>query len=305
MKVIDHTPFREKDGTISIVGRTQAALKYGPSWSSMLDGQDIVIAIMEKHLGSKFTLLRNVVLPGTDDVRLPLVLTGPPGIYLLNVSHLRGVYRAKGEEWGTISGNAFKPSTPNLLTRTVRYGQGLQKFLDKQGFSGRVSVEPILLTTNPGLHADSVRPIVRVVMSDALERFAISVSQAGQALSPEIAEAVTERILKPKTVKTAQSAPVQVAAPRQTPIYDPYAKEEPEKNEAGQRAAPAAKPAVKPSTNQSKAPSSKGKTPTGKKTAQSGVNLTNKQFALIAGAFGLLILCLVALIIAAFIMNVA
>jgi hypothetical protein len=299
MKIIDHTPFREADGTISIVGRAQATLKYGPSWSSTLDGQDIVIAILQKHLGSKFTLLRNAVLPGTDDVRLPLVLAGPPGVYLLNVSHVRGVYRAKGEEWGTISGSTFKPSNPNLLARTSRLGQGLQKFLNKQGFNGSVIVEPILLATNPGLHADSVRPIVRVVMSDALERLTISISQAVQVISPEVAETIIDRIINPKPVKTIQAAPPK---PREIPVYDPYAKEGPEKkNTDSASAVKQAAASARPSTN----PTSKGKASAGKKIANSGINLSTKQLVIIASAFGFLVICLVALIIAAFIMNVA
>jgi hypothetical protein len=39
-----------------------------------------------------------------------------------------------------------------------------------------------MMAADPGMHIDSIRPVVRIVMSDALERFAISMNQARAVL---------------------------------------------------------------------------------------------------------------------------
>ena len=104
---------------------------------------------------------------------------------------------------------------------TARYSQGLQKFLERQGVISMLTVEPILLSTNPGAHVDTVRPLVRVVMSDALERFAVSITQARALLSPEDAQQIIDCIITPKVIKKEASAPVVPAEQRQTPMYDP------------------------------------------------------------------------------------
>jgi len=177
MKIADKTPFRNEGGVIDIMGRAQGTLKYGLTWYARVQAQDVAIAVMDKVLGANYVLLRNVTLPDTD-IDLPLVLIGPPGIYLINVTHERGVYRARDEEWGTISGERFVAAGINQLQRTVKLGRVLQIYLDRAGYKGSLIVEPILMASDPGMHIESVRPAARIVMSDALERFAISMNQA-------------------------------------------------------------------------------------------------------------------------------
>jgi|GEM_PF-577352 len=181
MKIADRTPFRNDSGQIDIMGRIQGTLKYGLSWYARLQAQETVIAVLGKVLGQNFVLLRNVTLPNTD-IDLPLVLIGPPGIYLINVAHERGVYQARDDEWGTVSAEKFVPAGINIIQRTSKLGRVLQIYLDRAGYKGQLIVDPILMAANPGMHIDSIRPAVRIVMSDALERFAISMNQAREVL---------------------------------------------------------------------------------------------------------------------------
>lgn len=206
MVTIDKTPFREKTGEIGLVGLLQGTLKYGPTWQSRIKAQDVVIAIIEKQLDSNFALLRNVTLPNTE-IDLPLVLIGPPGVYLINVTHERGVYRAKDDEWGTMIGDRFVPARINQITRTATFGRVLQTYLDRQGFKNAVIVEPILMAADPGMQIESTRPAVRVVMSDALERFAASLSQARSMIDEPLGKSVVRSILVGKpadVIPTAQ-----------------------------------------------------------------------------------------------------
>ncbi len=214
MKIIDKTPLLGADGKISLLDRIQGTLKYGLSWYPRLQAQDKVIPVFENHLGRNFILMRNVTLGGTE-IELPLILIGPPGVLLVNVISEKGVFRAREDEWGSISGDQFVPARVNHVARTARMGQVLQVFLDRVGLKGMLKIESVLLSAEPGTHIESVRPIVRVVMSDALERFAISLSQTRAALSPEMCAAIAQVILsgKPLGQGVESGAPTEESQP--------------------------------------------------------------------------------------------
>jgi hypothetical protein len=213
MIIIDKTPYRSKTGEIPPLGLVQGMLKYGMSWQNRMKAQDVVIAKIEKQLDSNFALLRNVTLPNTDIV-LPLVLIGPPGICLINVAHERGIYQARDDEWGTMVADRFIPARINQITRTATFGRVLQIYLDRQGFKGRVMVEPILMAADPGMQIESTRPAVRVVMSDALERFAASMSHARTMLDTQLGKDVLKAIMVGK--------PAQAVIPEPEPEEDTF-----------------------------------------------------------------------------------
>lgn len=241
MKTIDQTPFRGQDGTISPMDRIQATLKFGTSWYGEIQAQDAAKEILGKYLARGYYLLQNAPLPGVPEVRVPLILAGPAGVFLLNVTNERGIYRAKGDAWGTMKGDSFTPAKINLIKTTMRMAAVLQKYLNSQGYEGSIKVESLLVAMNPGAHIDSVRPVVRIIMSDAFERFVISLSQAQPILSPETAQQVIERIAEPRPVKKAMPAAVAGVAPR--PIAMPEAEKRPQ---------PTPKPGTKPAPQPAK-----------------------------------------------------
>ena len=67
---------------------------------------------------------------------------------------------------------------------------------------------------------DSLRPIIRVVMRDALERFAVSITQARILLSPEIVHNIVNRILNPVAPTPPQQADATIATTGQTETTD-------------------------------------------------------------------------------------
>jgi hypothetical protein len=202
MKIIDKTPFRKEDGSISFIDRIQGTLKYGLPWYGRVQAQDKIIPVLEKHLGRSFILMRNVTLGGTD-IELPMILIGPPAVLVINVITDQGIFRAQEDEWGKIVGNQFVPSKINHVERTARMGKVLQVFLQRAGVTG-VTIESILLSANPGTHVESVRPVVRVVMSDALERFAASLSQAKSSLGPEACAGIAQAVLSGKSSRQSE-----------------------------------------------------------------------------------------------------
>ncbi|MCX6034791.1 MAG: hypothetical protein NTV38_07425 [Chloroflexi bacterium] len=212
MKIIDHTPFFKKEtGEISILDRGKAMMKYGANWINEVEAQKQVIPVLGKVLDRNYTLLRNITPPGLE-ASFPFILVGPTGVFVMYVTPLTGLFRAKGDQWGTISGNAFKNEKPNLLTRTERMARAIQVFLERQGYLEITSVDAILLCSDLSVHVDSIRPIIRVVMRDALERFAISITQARVVLSPESVQDVIGRILNPPKPTPPQPAETLAAA---------------------------------------------------------------------------------------------
>jgi hypothetical protein len=157
------------------------------------------------------------VTPFGLEARFPLILIGPPGLYVMYVTPLTGMFRAKGDQWGTISGSAFKPERPNLLTRTDRMARAIHVYLQRQGFATMINVDPILLCSDPSFNVDSIRPIIRVVMRDALERFAISLAQSRVALNPETIQDILKRLLEPPKPVPVPSTEILAAASTEGP----------------------------------------------------------------------------------------
>jgi hypothetical protein len=217
MKIIDKTPFISENGEISALDRAKATLKFGTAWYPEIQAQQQVLPVLSQTLDRNYTLLRNFTLPGLA-ASIPFILIGPPGLFVIYVTHLRGVFRAKGDQLGTISGNTFKLVTPNLLNVTARMARAVQLYLKRQGYED-MSVEAVLLCADPGMHVDSQRPIVRVVMRDALERFLISLTQARVVMTPEEAARLTEKLLNPRPAQAAQAAPLPAG---QAASEDPY-----------------------------------------------------------------------------------
>jgi hypothetical protein len=209
MKIIDHTPFLNEVGEISFFNQIQATLKYGYSWYPEVKAQKVVIDIMSRSLNKGYTLLRNITLPGSQAI-IPLILIGPAGVYALFVTHLKGNYQAKGEIWGALEGNKVQTSNSNLLVLTSKMAKSLQRFLDKQGIE-LSNVDGALIAADPGMHIESVRPIVRVVLSDAIEHFAVTINNSSTIINSLMAQTIIRQLTEPKI--SPQQAPINVQPP--------------------------------------------------------------------------------------------
>ncbi len=225
MKIIDYTAYFDTEtGEISFQDRIRAMMKFGSPWLKEVEAQNQVIPVLGKVLDRSYTLLRNVTPPGLD-TSFPLILVGPTGVFVINVSPVTGMFRAKGDQWGTISGDAFKIEKPNLLTRTENMARAIQVFLQRQGMI-MTGVEAILLCSDLSVNVDSIRPIIRVVMRDALERFAVSITQARVVLNAEAVQDVISRILNPPIPNPSGPEPEQVPVVPEAPA--PIVSPEPE-----------------------------------------------------------------------------
>jgi hypothetical protein len=226
MRIIDETPFQNSKGKIGLFDRLRGSLQFGGSWYPELEAQKVIVPHLAKQLERGYTLIRNHVL-GRSGIVVPLILVGSAGVYAIYVTPQRGVFVANGEFWGIIDRDRVRPERVNLLTRTARLGRALQAYLQRQGLRDFGTVEAVLVAAYPGMQIESVRPMIRVVMSDAIDYFVGSLLQAGPNLSNQAAHDVVERILHPHSRQAPQPKEEQeVEVPPPSPLEIPPFKSE-------------------------------------------------------------------------------
>lgn len=197
MKIIDKTPLQDANGNISIIARVQGTLKYGLNWYAELEAQKVVITQLDRSLEKGFVLIRNFTLPNIEVV-IPLILFGPGGIQVIYATPVKGFFEAKGDQWNTVTNGRPLPASVNLLEVVTKRARALQRYLQEQKINLPNPVEPVLILTDPGAHIDSMRPAVRVVMSDAIKQFASSVLQTSPIWRNDIVYDMADRAIDPR-----------------------------------------------------------------------------------------------------------
>ena len=196
MRIIDQTPQLNEQGKPGILQKIQGLLKLGFRGASELEAQNAIVNFLEHQLEKGYTLIRNVPL-GASGIFVPMILLGPAGIYVISVTYLRGRYEARGTAWNEASGDEYKPASANLIQETARMGRAVKAFIERQGVTLPVPVEPVLIAANPGLHVETVRPAIKVLMIDGVKSFVSSLAAAQPVLTMEAVHDYTERIINP------------------------------------------------------------------------------------------------------------
>jgi hypothetical protein len=196
MKIIDKTPFQNEKGEFGLVQRLHGMWEYGGAWHAELGAQKSVIAQLERVLEKGFTLIRNLRLQNSQIVE-PLILVGPPGVFVMYVTPISGFFEAKGDQWNVIKNDRRVPAPVNMLQRVARLARALQVYLNRQDMYMPGMFEGVLVASNPAVHIDVLRPIVRVVKSDAVKQFGVTLAQSRPVLkSTEVAELI-DHIVRP------------------------------------------------------------------------------------------------------------
>jgi hypothetical protein len=198
MKIIDKTPLQDANGNISVFARVQGTLKYGLNWFAELEAQKIVIAQLDRSLEKGFVLIRNFTLPNSEIV-IPIILIGAGGIWVIYVTKDKGSFEAKGDQWNIVNadGKAL-PASINFIDRVSKQAIVFQKYLKIQKVEMPNPLEAVLIAADPGAQIESVRPIARVVRSDAIKQFASSLLQARPVWRTDFIHEIAERILDPR-----------------------------------------------------------------------------------------------------------
>src|SRR5574342_95574 len=205
MKIIDKTPLVDEKGDLTLVNRIQGMLQYGFNWPRELEAQNAIIKYFDRQLEKGYSLIRNMPL-GQSGIVIPMILLGPTGIFVIEVTHLRGRYEARGDTWNVESGEQYKPAPVNLIQRTTRMARALQAFIERQGVRIPVTIDPVLIAGDPGLHIESVRPAIKVMMIDGIKAFVNGLVNGSPVLNTIQVNDFTDRILSPRP-KQDMSAP--------------------------------------------------------------------------------------------------
>jgi hypothetical protein len=179
MKVIDNPQVSaEKASASGRLDNMLGSIGLGQSSYRELQAQEELVASLEKYLDNRFVMLRNVTLEGLD-FPIPMLLLGPPGVKLIYPCAARGVFRAKGDtlEFMDEEYHTFRSASPNLLTRAATMAEKASAYLTANN-PAPVEVEPFLYFSDPGTHVEAVRPTVRILPVDGLERFIAGLLQS-------------------------------------------------------------------------------------------------------------------------------
>lgn len=206
MRVIEQSEFRDESGVISLENRIRGTLRFGTRWYSNMEAQAAVTERLDTVLKSDHVLIRNLLLPTTNLI-VPMILVGPQGVRALVPTTLRGVFRAKGEEWLTFHGGSghFRRVRPNQQAIALTSSEAVFGYLRKQGF-GVPDVEAVLIFVNPRTHVDSARPRVRIVLADAIDHFAANLLQLNPIMDQEDIESVVQALIHPTSPQVAAGA---------------------------------------------------------------------------------------------------
>jgi hypothetical protein len=237
MKIIDKTPLLDEKGNLGFVQRVQGMLQFGFNWPNELQVQNAIVKFFERQLEKGYTLIRNMPL-GESGIMVPIILLGPTGIYVIEVTSVKGRYEAKGDTWNVEAGNQYKPAPINLIQRTTRMARALQAYIERQGVKLPVSIEPVLIAGDPGLHIESVRPAIKVMMIDGIKAFVNGLVTGKPVLRADLVLDYTERILHPRVRHEPIAPPPEPEPEPQAPAaweqnwYEEPAQQQPEVSRA-------------------------------------------------------------------------
>ena len=197
MKIIDLSMQPAEDGKKPLLSFFTRLFPDGQKKRSELDAQDQVMIRMERALGDDFTLIRDIKIPGLG-TSIPMALVGPPGIYVLYASAVKGTFRARGDTWLKLdnSGN-MRPSNPNLPHRTRLYAEAIRKFLAQNEFQN-AEIEPVLLFSQPEAFVENIKAPIRMVMCDGLESYSGSLRLQNPIFSPEERATIVRLLSNPE-----------------------------------------------------------------------------------------------------------
>jgi hypothetical protein len=179
MKLIDYSKKNEDTGFMNKVETAlEDLMTFGFSGNVDKKAQETLIQLFSRNLDSQYTLLRQVPLaPGR--VPVPFILVGPPGVFVIHVSGVEGIFRAREESWLEMHRQTreYRPAKRNYLTEAMKLTADVQEFM-AQTRQSLPDPSPLLIFARPGVHIESNQPVVRILRVDAVDRFLSGLPQS-------------------------------------------------------------------------------------------------------------------------------
>jgi len=194
LNVINFAPLVELDGTVTPINRVLGTLQFGRTWYKDIQAEEVVISRLRKTLSDRFTLVRNFTLPD-EEIPIPLLLISGGGIWIITVTDATGIFKTQGKELLEMDSRTqeFTPARINLVMRTLLLTRALEEFLQKYKISVP-PIEPVLIFTDPGVDVTTGDGNIRVLLSDALNRFATSLLTTPARMEPGTTKRIVDSI---------------------------------------------------------------------------------------------------------------
>ena len=167
MKLIEPTQRSvEKDTLGKAVDQVKQRFQFGLTDEY---AEDAIVAKFMRGLDNNFIMLRDLQLEGNGEMFKP-ILVGPAGLYVLNISHAKGFFKAREDTWWEMDKTTrkFGPSRPNLIKESKEAAQKLAEILETHG-KPHPTITPILIFANAGVNIERTNPAIRIVMMDGVD----------------------------------------------------------------------------------------------------------------------------------------
>lgn len=178
-------------------------------FTSMLgggDGDDIdpheyLIGRLGRVLDNTFSMILDYPL-GETQVEIPMILAGPPGVYVFYTKTPPGIYEANEDVWYEMNERrqTFQATKVNLVERTLLLANGVHQFLGECGIPLE-KVHAGMIFVNPGTHVDAKNAAVRVIRREAIDKFATELITASRVLGSQDIFSITTMITRPDQAK--------------------------------------------------------------------------------------------------------
>jgi hypothetical protein len=178
-----------------------------------MQAQEAVTDRLNHSLSNDYSLLRNVLIPGTTIIA-SLILIGPQGVFVLLASPARGVFRAKDDEWLAHSGGHFRPVRPSLLQARWSWPGAARVLPLVWGTACRRSTPP---SSSQRSSARRPCPEARIILADAIERYACQRARATRSWIRGRATVDRCRSASGRGRATAETAAPPTSAPSPAP----------------------------------------------------------------------------------------
>ncbi|MDH3942904.1 MAG: hypothetical protein OEV06_02265 [Anaerolineae bacterium] len=165
------------------------------------DANEYIIARLGRLLDNTFSLMLDYPL-GDTQVEIPMILAGPPGVYVFYTKTPPGIYEVNEDAWYEMHARrqVFQPAKINLVERTLLLAKGVKHFLEECGIPLE-QVHAGMLFIDPGTHVDANNARVRVIRREALDKFATELITAKRTLGSQDIFSIAAMITRPEQAK--------------------------------------------------------------------------------------------------------
>jgi hypothetical protein len=206
MKLIDCTKKTASDGPLQKnLEKIQQKVPFLGDRAAQV--QQAILERFQRGLDNRFTMIVNFT-PDRQTNPIPFILVGPNGISVLNLNNDRGIFRAKEDNWLEMNKKTrqYSMARVNLIKQTQYMALAVSDFVSRQAQSVP-EVAPFLLFADPGVHIDTNRPAIRLVLADGIDRLIGSFQQGAETLNAVTVKVITdlfEKIAHPVVAVTIQ-----------------------------------------------------------------------------------------------------